>query len=433
MEDVRRTLSDYHIQNESTLHLVLRLRGYGPTAVFLNLAEVAEVVNVASRDAVATVSAVMGAIPEYQLTGPPGPCPLPQIDQHSIVQHLCTGTPLVIRGGGPNWARAMFDGDRVQARPIEALASLGVDRGCPPPLASVEVPVTILDVSGSSHPPFPSRMATLREVAGMMSSSALETRAYLQQYPIAASPQLKEALLGEAEAKMPFGLKPLAFACCIFAGGRDQRVSLHHDRQNFAEGRLAIDNFFLQIRGRKRWELYRPADHSVLYARGDPGPGPADAVDEADAPHVSRITDAAAAAAGDKATWPGFRAAHARRLTVDLGPGDMLYIPRWWWHTTVSLEGGTAMNWWFLLRSKPGLNPYHFTGFEAPGLEEKQDGGTAGQGDCVICMARLPTHAFVPCGHRCVCAECAKAVVEQRSGTCPLCRVQVEQALHVFG
>lgn len=52
--------------------------------------------------------------------------------------------------------------------------------------------------------------------------------------------------------------------------------------------------------------------------------------------------------------------------------------------------------------------------------------------DCVICLAAVKTHAFVPCGHQCVCARCAESVTRRSSAVCPLCRVPTERALQIF-
>mmetsp|Transcript_23213 Transcript_23213/g.36303 ORF Transcript_23213/g.36303 Transcript_23213/m.36303 type:complete len:354 (-) Transcript_23213:360-1421(-) len=46
---------------------------------------------------------------------------------------------------------------------------------------------------------------------------------------------------------------------------------------------------------------------------------------------------------------------------------------------------------------------------------------------CVICLDRESTHAFVPCGHKCVCkahSHCSK---------CPVCRKPVQNSIRVYG
>lgn len=93
-----------------------------------------------------------------------------------------------------------------------------------------------------------------------------------------------------------------------------------------------------------------------------------------------------------------------------------------------------------------------FTGLEDVGTEEGSDflpllpsetegpeerlregaGASARELACVVCLAASKTHAFVPCGHRCVCADCGGAVVEQAAATCPICRAVVEHVLQIF-
>ncbi|CAK0888759.1 unnamed protein product [Prorocentrum cordatum] len=57
----------------------------------------------------------------------------------------------------------------------------------------------------------------------------------------------------------------------------------------------------------------------------------------------------------------------------------------------------------------------------------------SGGGDlCVVCLSSTKTHAFLPCGHRCVCAECGSAVADQASAACPICRILVDHVLQIF-
>ena len=44
-----------------------------------------------------------------------------------------------------------------------------------------------------------------------------------------------------------------------------------------------------------------------------------------------------------------FAEAAGRGFSVELGAGDALLIPRWWWHQTSALSDGHALNWWFEL------------------------------------------------------------------------------------
>ena len=47
---------------------------------------------------------------------------------------------------------------------------------------------------------------------------------------------------------------------------------------------------------------------------------------------------------------------------------------------------------------------------------------------CCICYDAKKTHAFQPCGHKCVCANCA-----DKCQTCPMCRAPVIGSLKIFG
>jgi hypothetical protein len=48
--------------------------------------------------------------------------------------------------------------------------------------------------------------------------------------------------------------------------------------------------------------------------------------------------------------------------------------------------------------------------------------------DCIVCMDVKKTHAFLPCGHHCVCATCA-----DQFQACPMCRTPVTGILRIFG
>lgn len=52
---------------------------------------------------------------------------------------------------------------------------------------------------------------------------------------------------------------------------------------------------------------------------------------------------------------------------------------------------------------------------------------------CVVCLTHAKTHAFVPCGHRCVCAGCSKEVLRgSGKAECPVCRTRANGALQIF-
>jgi len=49
---------------------------------------------------------------------------------------------------------------------------------------------------------------------------------------------------------------------------------------------------------------------------------------------------------------------------------------------------------------------------------------------CVICLTQLRTHAFIPCGHKCVCKDCSDKLKDKK---CPICRVKSSSVIKVFG
>ena len=50
-------------------------------------------------------------------------------------------------------------------------------------------------------------------------------------------------------------------------------------------------------------------------------------------------------------------------------------------------------------------------------------------GTCVVCLDMPSTHAMVPCGHLCVCAECHPKLPAQ--SPCPICRSHVYNIIRI--
>ena len=47
--------------------------------------------------------------------------------------------------------------------------------------------------------------------------------------------------------------------------------------------------------------------------------------------------------------------------------------------------------------------------------------------ECAICLDDDAQYAAVPCGHRCLCANCSKTISQ-----CPVCRTKLSAVLRVF-
>lgn len=109
--------------------------------------------------------------------------------------------------------------------------------------------------------------------------------------------------------------------------GTSSVVACHYD---------TFDNIACVAAGRRRFTLYPPGAIGDLYV------GPID--------HTMAgqpVSLAAGAAAGDP-RYPAFAAARERALTVELAPGDALYLPKLWWHAVeATAPFNILINYWF--------------------------------------------------------------------------------------
>jgi cupin-like protein len=96
------------------------------------------------------------------------------------------------------------------------------------------------------------------------------------------------------------------------------------------------DNLFAQFVGKKRVTLFPPRDEFRLYREPL----------WSTIPMCSRVDPEAP----DYHLFPRLRGAHPR--CVILGPGDILYIPRRWWHHVRTLETSISASYWW----STGLN-----------------------------------------------------------------------------
>ncbi len=98
--------------------------------------------------------------------------------------------------------------------------------------------------------------------------------------------------------------------------------SLHRD---------LADNLHAQVSGRKRFTLVAPRQSACVYPNslfdGVPNGCRVD-VEHPDYDRFPRLRD-------------------AEMLVADLGPGDVVYIPRGWWHHVRSLEPSISVNFWW--------------------------------------------------------------------------------------
>ncbi|KAL0963997.1 hypothetical protein UPYG_G00316270 [Umbra pygmaea] len=94
-------------------------------------------------------------------------------------------------------------------------------------------------------------------------------------------------------------------------------------------------NLVLQVQGRKRWHLFPPADTSCLYPSRIPY-------------EESSVFSQVDVLRPDLQRFPAFR--NARAHTVILQPGQVLFVPRHWWHYVECVDPVTvSVNSWIEL------------------------------------------------------------------------------------
>jgi ribosomal protein L16 Arg81 hydroxylase len=108
----------------------------------------------------------------------------------------------------------------------------------------------------------------------------------------------------------------------LWFGSTENVTPLHYDHTN---------NFFVQVYGHKHLTLFDPMETDLLY------PYPP----EASASHISFIN----LEQTDFEKYPGFRQAHALKGVI--GPGELLYLPAYWWHHVRSLQISISVNFWW--------------------------------------------------------------------------------------
>lgn len=108
----------------------------------------------------------------------------------------------------------------------------------------------------------------------------------------------------------------------LWFGSEGNLTPLHYDMAN---------NLFAQLRGRKRFLLFHPDDAPRLYPR------PADSRHH----NLSQLDTEQ----DNAARFPLL--ADAQPWTCEVGPGDLLFLPAFWWHQVRSLEAGVSISiWW---------------------------------------------------------------------------------------
>lgn len=120
----------------------------------------------------------------------------------------------------------------------------------------------------------------------------------------------------------------------LMIGHAGSVTPLHYDE---------LENLFTQLQGRKRVRLF-PADcwHALYpYPVGHPRDR------QSQVPLPSEPGQARLTSPVDRARFPLYPRAAAQELYVDLEPGDLLYVPQYWFHQMEALTDNISLSWWF--------------------------------------------------------------------------------------
>ncbi|KAM9486048.1 HSPB1-associated protein 1 homolog [Clarias gariepinus] len=118
--------------------------------------------------------------------------------------------------------------------------------------------------------------------------------------------------------------------------GRDGRESTLWVGTNGANTPCHLDtygcNLVFQIQGRKRWHLFSPDDVECMYPTRIPY-------------EESSVFSQVSVISPDMRRFPAFRRARAHLVTLE--PGQVLFVPRHWWHYVESVDPVTvSVNSW---------------------------------------------------------------------------------------
>ena len=51
---------------------------------------------------------------------------------------------------------------------------------------------------------------------------------------------------------------------------------------------------------------------------------------------------------------------------------------------------------------------------------------------CSVCLGDIRQVALQPCGHLCLCRDCAKIIASQQDRKCPICRQKIKKFQNIY-
>ncbi len=183
-----------------------------------------------------------------------------------------------------------------------------------------------LDVELSTNPTHTHKPVKMRLGAYMqriIDNHQMQGGLYLDQFPLSRLPALAQDFWVP-----PYCSRQREVMPHLWIGPATTVLSFHKDNHNPL---TEIENIFVQIRGRKRILLASPENDPLMYPR-PPGKG---------AYWHSEVDPQAI----DEQRFPLY--AKATILEGVVGPGDVIYIPRNYWHYVRALERSISMSFWW--------------------------------------------------------------------------------------
>lgn len=110
--------------------------------------------------------------------------------------------------------------------------------------------------------------------------------------------------------------------------------SVHFDEQH---------NLFAQLTGRKRVRLFSPYNWHRMYVF--PNGHPCDR--HAQFPLPSTPGSTVLDNSEDRYRYPQFASIEGEEMYTDLEPGEVLFIPQYWFHQMEGLSENVSLSWWF--------------------------------------------------------------------------------------
>lgn len=120
----------------------------------------------------------------------------------------------------------------------------------------------------------------------------------------------------------------------LLCGCEGYITPLHYDEQ---------ENIFTQLQGRKRVRIFSPKYWHGLYTY--PNGHPRDRQCQITLPPIPGSTYLENEE--ERFRFPAFQQVGMHELYTDLEPGDVLYIPQYWFHQMEALTDNISLSWWF--------------------------------------------------------------------------------------